>query len=453
MAAYTVSFGSTAKRVNSTLQTYTEVISASCYLKEPCDFYNPTFTYQGAFPENLNYMFVAAISRYYWITSINFVLGHWEIIGKIDAMATYKTDIGAEYFYITRASAAIPSRLPDPYAVVLSDPVISRKSDSIGLSATGCYVICCVGSSNNKFFMLSEAEWEGLYSQVYSSGFLQSYYNIWDQIVQDVGNAVLKPEDYIISAKWLPCPVQGTMQSIQLGFFNTAVQGGAIDPGTIVFTRWFNNWVIPSHPQAAAYGAYLNGNAYRKINLALPGYGNLVIDADVAAACPYLDIVAEMDITGCMTYSIDLRNGNGDSGYHTYVTTDLSTDAGFAVSRSGISNAVAAVATGALVGGGIGALIQGAGSVVTNLVPQVERASSGGSRSVLAGGGLVILTVVNYEIQTPAPAAFGYPLCLYGRPSDYPGFIKCQDASIACRGTQAEIEEINSYLNGGFFYE
>lgn len=439
--AYQVDFGTISKKENSTATGFTVQASASCSLKDPSDLYAPVFTYQGDFPITANYMHVPAMRRYYWITATTFVLGHWEITGKVDVLASFKAEIGATSCYILRASAAYVLDLPDPLAVAVTQPEIKRLSDSLGLSAAGSFIVCCAGKTGNAYYMLDAASWQRLYSVVYTSGFLVDYYNVWDAVVQDVSNAILNPDDYIINAKWVPAPVTGAAAEISLGFTNTGVTGHVIQPGQSIFTRVFT-WTIPAHSQAAQFGTYLNGNMYRKITLHLPGYGNMVLDADALSTSPTLQITAEMDITGCLSYSVDY------AGIHCYVVCDLSCDAGFAVTKSGISNALASI-----VSNPPDTISEGIMTATLGAIPQVERASSGGSRSALVAGQLVICTIVNYSIMAPATAQQGRPLCTVATPAEYPGYLKIGNPSVAAPATQTELDEINAHLERGFFYE
>lgn len=455
--AYSVSFGTIHKKINSTSQTYTVTFTATCNLKEPCDTYNPVFTIQGAFPETANYMFVSEWGKYYWITGVSFVLGHWEVTGKCDVLATYKADIGAQSFYVVRTYSVGPSHIPDPYAVTITGPEIQNYADTIGLDGTGTYVICCAGAAGNKFYMMREADWQTLYASVYSSAFLTDYKNIWDAIVQEVSNTVLKPEDYIVYAKWLPVPPSGTaVGSVSLGFTNVAMNNAfAVAPSTLLITH-DTNYPIPSHPQAAQFGPFLNGSQYRRISVKLPGYGNIIIDPDIAQTAPFLQITAQMDITGVLTYVLRLSSVGPRLAWETQVCTDLSTDAGFSTSRSSITNAVAAIGgtvAGMAAGAPLAGIIAGAGSIATSMMPQVERASAGGSRAAVSAGTAIVITVENFLIRPADRETHGCPYCMYQQISALPGYNKCADASIECSGTQVEIEEINSFLNGGFYYE
>lgn len=450
--AFTVHFGTIYKRVNSTLNSYTLVFSATCSLKEPTDILNPTFTLQLAadFNPNINYMEVPDFGRFYWVTSAAFVLGHWEITGKIDVLGSYKTDIGTHPQYIARSSQSYAPDIADPLAVAFTTPTITKLSSAMGLSTSGSFIVCCAGTSSNKFYSLSVNAWQALYGAVFTSGFLQDYYNVWDAIVQDVTNEIFSPEDYILSAKWIPAAPTGTQEEIRLGFTATGVYGGIVNPGMLVYSEGFV-WHVPQHPQAATYGTFLNGNAYRKINLALPGYGNIVLDADALAANDEVTITAAMDVTGCLCYSVDY------AGHHTFLTCDLSAEAGFAVQKSSVGSAISAIgdaASIAAMGGTFMAGIAGGISGIIGAIPQVERASAGGSRAALASGGATIeLSIQYYTINTPPSAALGRPYCQVVAPSSLGGYMQCSNASVPCKGTQTEIDEINSYMNGGFFYE
>lgn len=452
--AHSVQFGNMIKKVNSTKTLFSVLITANCNLKEPCDLLNPVFTLQPVREvneANINYMYVPDFNRYYWVTEISFVLGHWEISGKVDVLASYVTEIGTQGFYVVRAAAAPTSEIPDPYAVTMANPNVVSYAEPSGFSDSGSYIVCCAGATGNKFYMLQESEWRRLYAAVFTSGFLNDYYTIWDAIIQEVNNTIFKPEDYIVSAKWVPVGVQGNPEQIALGYTNTGVTGYVVSPSAIIYSKTAE-WTISVHPQAPSYGGFLNSSLYRKISLALPGYGNIIIDADIAQQAPKLRVNAQMDVMGIVTYSVVLLDFNDFVRWRTYVATDLSTEAGFSTTRSGLSNAVAAVGTGAA-GGGMAGAIVGAGSSLLSMAPQVERACAGGSRSVLAGGGPIMLTVTSYNVKPADAVRMGRPYCQVAAPAQIPGYIKCEGASIQCDGTQVEIEEINSFLNGGFIYE
>lgn len=452
--AIVVQFGGINKKVNSTKNAFTVLATESCVMKEPCDFYNPVFTVQGSVSINwsqINYMYVADFFRYYWVTEVHFVLGHWEITGKCDVLASFRGDIGTQPFYIVRAEAAPLSAIPDPYAVIKTNPLFDTQRDSAIFNTAGSYVVCCAGDTGNRFYMLPEAQWRQLYAAVFSSGFMSDYCNFWDALIQDVNNVVFKPEDYVLSAIWVPAATTGTAEQIKLGYTNTGVTGYAVTPGTLIWSV-HEEWTIPPHRQAAAVGSFLNSSHYRTINLTLPGYGNIVLDPDIAATNPIIRVDGAMDVTGCVTYSVMLCATPGVAAWRTVVCTNLSADAGFTMTRTGITNAVTSVGKGAMIGGLGGAMVGAAAGFFSGM-PQVERASSGGSRSVAVGGTSIVLTVGDYLVEPPHAATQGKPYCGVSTPGTLGGYMKCQDASIQCIGTQVEIEEINSFLNGGFIYE
>lgn len=452
--AHVVQFGAINKKVNSTKNTITVLTTETCNLKEPCDIYNPVFTVQPIASVNwsqINYMYVADFSRYYWVTEVRFVLGHWEIVGKCDVLASFKGDIGTQPFYITRAEKAPLSAIPDPYAVIKTNPSVNNMTHGALFNTAGSYIVCCAGDTGNRFYMLPEAQWRSLYAAVFTSGFMNDYYTFWDALIQEVNNVVFKPEDYVLSAIWVPVATTGQSEQIKLGYTNTGVTGFAITPGTLIWSV-SEEWTIPQHPQAGTVGSYLNSSHYRNLSLALPGYGNIILDPDIAAACPIVDIDAAMDVTGTVTYSVGLCETAGVPKWRTTVCTNLSADAGFTTTRAGVTNAITSVGKGAMMGGLGGAMVGAAAGFFTGM-PQVERISSGGSRSVAIGREAIILTITDYLIEPPYDVSQGTPYCGVSTPGTLTGYMKCQDASIQCTGTQVEIEEINSFLNGGFIYE
>ena len=451
--AYQVDFGIINKKVNSTATNFTVTLTASCSLKVPCDVMQPTFLLQADFNPLNNYFYVSDFGRYYWITGSRFNSGQWEITGITDVLASFKTAIGSQLQYIVRQSnpAYRNDYLIDALALAQTNPEADNSLEmSLGLNSTGSFMVCCAGYKGNNYFSMPGANWEQLYAAVFTSGFLQTNMNIWDSITHDFANTVYKPEDYIITAKWLPCAPSGVPDTISLGFVDTQVTGYKTSPGVPVFGPVAIDWDIPAHPDAAAYGHFLNSNAFRKITLSLPGYGNVVLDADALGANGHIKIIATMDVMGLMTYHV--RYGVGKQFY---VTTDLSADAGFNVTKSSISNAVAGIGDAA--GLAIGGNVVGAGlSVISGIVsalPQVERASSGGSRSAIVAGDTVKVNIINYRIAGFSGVKVGYATCKTMAPSTCGGYIETKNASVQCTGTEAEINKINNYMNGGFYYE
>lgn len=448
--AYAVNFGIIDKKVNSTSQAFTVNHSASCVLKEPSDVLNPTFTYQGAFNEKNNYFYVADFGRYYWITSITFVLGHWEITGKVDVLASFKAEIGGSQQIVSRAELLHDGRIIDTEIPILAKPEPAGPySWALGFSAAGSYIICAAGETGNRFYILSQTSWEALCARVFSSAFLTDYESVWSAIVTEIQNTVLRPQDYIVRALWVPFAISGgASRNISLGFTTTDVAGNEASPSTIWYTH-FPNISVPDHPDKAQYGDFVNGNIYRKLNLFLPGYGNIGLDSDALSGTPILEITAACDLSGTLYYKVNC------GGVVTCVSCNIGIDIGYTITRSSVGGALASVDSAAanIMSGNVLGAALGIGSAVGSMLPQVEHASGGASAGVVAATPDCILSGLFYRLDTLKNSRMGRAYNKMLQINATSGYLQCVNASVACPGTQSEIEEINAFLNGGFYYE
>ena len=76
-------------------KTYSGGIQTSCYVKEPCDLYNPSFilNYNGSYLSK-NYIYVPAWGRYYFIDDITLdVGGKCVITATEDVLMSFKSQI------------------------------------------------------------------------------------------------------------------------------------------------------------------------------------------------------------------------------------------------------------------------------------------------------------------------------------------------------------------------
>lgn len=447
--AYQVDFGTISKKENSTANGFTVQASANCSLKDPSDLYAPVFTFQGDFPITANYFHVPAMRRYYWITATTFVLGHWEITGKVDVLASFKEEIGAQTFIIERSALLHDDYIIDEGLQVLTNPTVDTRTWALGFSLAGSYIICAAGASGNKFYVLNASQWQALYSRVFTSQFLTDYKNVWDAIVTELQNTVFRPQDYIVRALWVPFPIPGgAVENISLGYTDTGVGGQSASPAAI-WTLSYPSLSVPDHPQLGTYGAFVNSNRYRKINLFLPGYGNLALDADALASQNVLSINASCDLSGTLYYRVSA------GGIAYCVSCNIGTDIGYTVTQSKAASALASVgaAAGSAAAGNFVGAAGGIGSALLSILPTVEHASGGGSAGVVAASPNIILSVESYRLDTMKNALEGRAYNKILQISATSGYLKCRNASVSCPGTQTEIAEINGFLNGGFYYE
>ena len=461
--SYTVSFGTINKRVNSTSQSYTEALSASCLLKETTDILRPTVSIAAQIAGDsllpCNYMYIAAFGRYYWITGMQFVHGSWYVSGEVDVLASYKSAIGTTTAYVLRAASDHNDRIADGFYTLETVPTGLPSWEATEFDTTGTIVVSVLGNDGSDsycYYAMYPSTWTRLYSVMYNSNFLNSYGSFWSNIATDIFNTIINPGDYVSSAIWLPVKyddIAGTPTNIWIANFQTAFLGKHITPNTLLCYK-SKTLALPDHPQEATNGVWMRGNRCSRDELLLPGYGTIVLDSDVIAAMAIRSVSIQyaVDCTGAVTYHINY------GGKYVYCNANIGTPCGFGDIRPDFSQAVASVFNA-----GVSALHHNFAGAVAGIVdatmaskPQVERISSGGSRTLPTVMPYFYSNSTFYLLPADAydNAGSGRPLSKTVQLSTLSGYIMCAStASVSCPGTQEEIERVNSYLTGGFYYE
>ena len=456
--AYTVDFGTIVKRENSTANTFTASVSADCLLKDGTDILRPTFSLQlsSDFPMTANYMHVSSFGRYYWITGIYFERGVWYVSGEIDVLGTYKSEIGGTSAYILRAASENNEYIPDTIFPYRSDCYDNAQTWNVGFDGSngGTVIITCAGNNNlvpntESYYALVDFMWQELYTECFSTQFLQDMDNAWSGLSNLLLNGLLRPEDYISNAIWLPIDytdIPGTAKQICLGFTQTAAAGKPISPASMLFSDQ-HSFTIPDHPQISTYGKWLNGNGTRMTSVFLPGYGSVALDSDLAIEPnSTVDISWGVDCTGIINYRVT----QGDLIQH--YAANISTPVGWNVARPDVFNMI----------GNIGQALNPAtmsigaiGNALASALPHVDRICSGGSRVLPSLAPSIRVNTKAYLL--PADLDFtttGRPLGTMRQINTLSGYILCDSTvNVACGGTREEIDRIKGYLTGGVYYE
>ena len=106
-----ITFYSFAKKANSTKQPPANSGTVlSCQLKADTDMLNPTLVINNtplAWNPIWNYCYIPGFKRYYFINSWTWRNGIWECGCTVDALASWKTDIGNNIEYILRTDSTV----------------------------------------------------------------------------------------------------------------------------------------------------------------------------------------------------------------------------------------------------------------------------------------------------------------------------------------------------------
>ena len=477
--AINVTLYSFSKRENSTKQPSSGGTTYSCTLIDDTSLMNPTFKMEIASnPIGKNYAYVSSFNRYYFITDITSSKGFWYISCKCDVLATYKSTIGAESHYVLRSASSWDSYIIDTAYITKSGTHGSKNgyknSDPIAWTNGHSYVIGIIGYADDASDMIGSVTYYHM-SEDTAKAFvlwLMTEIDDWAGIPQaeydyNVQKALLNPMQYIVSCMVLPiAPPNGkNVNHVWFGYYDYTVDNNAdIDvlPAGSVTSESFS-CDVPKHPQAATRGKYLNGEPYSSYTLHFGPLGDIPIDAGqlIDATTITADILTDK-VQGTARVIV---YPTGDSSNVLFCGTwqegaeiNLSQVLKNPLDRS------MAVTTGSLntLGGfmtlnipnTLNSFYNTFDSAARTKMPQVTPgAGSTGSLLQYFDNQNIYLAMRYQELVDENLAEIGRPLCQTKVINTLSGFIVCDKADCIINGTSEEADQVNSYLNGGFFYE
>lgn len=481
--AFNVRFGTSNKRVNSTLQPTTDGwYTTSAVWKTDKDLDRPTICiyYTGDYPR-WNYMYIPFMDAYYWITGIVTTRNNcYEISGAMDILATYKSNIVStrcyiEYGFNTDASGS-KHRLRDARQNIAEAPQISTKTVSVPssgvLSSSGTFVLSAVGANGATLtFGLTGSEIGRLINKVSQDATeaLQALTSIEDIVkyltVQNVsqGSAI----SAIRNCTWIPV-AKGTIpwtgrSYIWLGDFDTGILASNITSDFVIsdVTTISIPWPVDD---------------WRRMNCQLSMYvpyiGTITIPVDQCNTAASLKVTWSCEIlSGGICVRVETDNG------YTVYTGSGSIGSPYAIGASNIpitnlvNGTVSAIAGGIQAGagalatisnpwdisGGVEQTVQGMEKMGTgymqSITPVLQCAGSLGSSAAYGQEQVGKLTVFYYPPIDDASfsAIYGHPVMAIGTP--VAGY--CKTRGFSCTGSMRGTEKsgIAYYMDGGTFIE
>ena len=469
-----------SKRRNSTKQpgvsdSYTEV---DVKLKEFTSVKNPAFALNTT-DFTFEYAYIPTWNRYYFVAdqiSINSTTTEYTL--EEDVLATNKTAIGNTVARIAFSSTGYDTELIDDRIAVFTTKRVGGSLDtstSKGFSSTGCYALTVYNNA---------------YTGV-SNGFAQTYImdaaNI-EKVKRWLGDVRVfqplvdyymgNPLDSIFGCIWIPfkaADVSGgtSVNHIVIGNQSSSLYVG--DYGDINATAISGTGIrgytatLPIHNR---YTDFRKAQPYTTGAVYLPGIGLVDVNLNdwYGESNIYIGYAVEY-ATGNVCYLFNNAAGNvlqsaacnmaspipiGQTTSNGSGMIGAITSAGGSIAAGALSGAAA----GGLVGAGVGAAaaaLKSAGNVVlASTMRGVSIAGNVGGRMVSVRDEIEYLEVscdtedcdaVNYIAQKGRPVALTHAI------NNHSGYVQCDNASVSIAGDAWERDEINAYLNGGFFYE
>ena len=456
-----------SKRKNSTKQP-TGGTTIDVKLKDNCSQESPVFILStgGAIP---NYTYVSAFGNYYFVSDIvNINAGMCEVHCKKDVLASHKSEISSTSAFVVYDTTSNSDIIDTRLATQVTPTVQQNSVDAYdNFSTTGCIVATITSDEGTDTFAIS--------SQAIDRIIPDTSQQVWDFFIQNttidptpdltafsnnffqvMGNAIRQIissghiAENIQDIRWLPFDfTSGTQQYIKIGQYSSTLAGVPMDSRY----RIYSNTASVSIPWQ--FSDWRNSDPYTQIYLRIPYVGIVSYPASSLKGMSALT----------MRYSIDKMSGDiaveiiaGSNVLGTYgASTAVKIPIGNSSANLGqIMNNLMAVPFSALSGkvdniaSSISSFMLSVFSPLTQTVGGVSSASDVG-----LGNKLRCITICHDTNVSPSSVSsvMGTPTMSVKTLGNLSGYIQCQDASVSINGHDSERDEINSFLNSGFFYE
>lgn len=452
-----VDFYTFSKRPNSTKKPTTTAVSHNCNLIEPTNISAPAISLNIGTSENpcsYNYAFVRDFKRYYFISDWSYARGLWVANLNVDVLSSFKESIGASSQYVLRSAATYDENVVDTLYPAKCDTVttISEVDVNPFFSSLdhGTYIVGIINGDANAMGAVSYYAFSNSQFRQFCNEMLNtiSWFNTdIVEISEELLKTLFNPFQYIVSCMWFPfTSVDGVeVDSMSYGWWNLKASCKRITKNTV---RKSCNFTIPKHPQDSR-GKYLNRAPFSSYRVVWPVIGTIPLDDALIYNFDTLTANITTDLlTGKAVVTLNAINN---------VLYCASTQIGVPVQIAQVNTDVASVgkdlatAVGGVFSWDLDQAFSSVGSAIQNAAPKVQTSGSNGSTSafdfapVLEADFSILVDENNSQL--------GRPLCKTYKISEIPGYIKTAKAELSINGFSAEMEEICSIMNGGFFYE
>lgn len=446
--------------------------------------YNPTIS--------INYAYIPAFGRYYWINSWTYDSGMWYADMSVDPLATYRDAILNNTQFVERSKSqtmgltdALPATTVKPTFQTVSMTTETKYGTSFN-TALGCYVVGIVNSDTNSVGCTS-------YYMFKLDGFRAFCNKLLDNInwasagIDEISAPLLKalfnPMQYITSCVWFPfCPYEATaFENITLPFGWWSFTAKAIKLQTFEQVIRFEG-TVPKHPNTSTYGTFINYAPYTRATLHWGVLGDIPLDTsffDSNGTTIRLRLTVDY-VTGKAMYCIYkyqtaspsiqyMQTGPCQIGVNVSVAQSSFDIFGVTRSAVAVANGAATAAVGAAKIGataGIAALTGASNDVISgtttianglidglqSVMPQIS--TNGQNGSTIGFWEPPSITVQYYVPFGVSPATDGYLTMAPRQLSELVGgFVKCRNAHYTGLGFTDEVATIDACLNNGLFLE
>lgn len=444
------------KKANSTALPGAGVTSVdlSCLVRSPSSVINPVIELQTN-PLAYNYAYIAAFSRYYFISDVVYNEGLWIVSLTVDVLGSYKDEIGIQSMYVLRSASSFDGSIADttyPLTADYTDAIVTGtpgEDDFTGFSS-GYYVIGVQGQGNASsngviYYSLDASEFVTLLNGFYANSGSTAF---WGNLAKGVIDSLNNISDFIVSCRWYPAELTtGSSQTLYIGSYNTGLSVPVVTDGL----HYTDTFTLVSHPQAAVRGKYMNAGPFTRYIMVDRKTGFVELDSSLLASATTLNRYTDIDHTtgqALISYSLD---SNVASIYQTYCQFGVDIDlAGTSTNVMGALGSLTGATVDFFLGDYIGAA-SGIGNMAANMLPtHTGQTSAGGYVSMRENAYLheIFMTAADDDNTNR-----GRPLCQYVQLNSLSGYVLVDRPHVEISGTAEEAMQINSMLAAGAYYE
>lgn len=439
-------------------------------VKAPCNIINPEIKIaSNATPTGYNYCYIPTWGRYYWVKNWTYSDSLWTASLVVDALASYRDQIGSSTEYVVRSSAQYDGTISDslyPAKVTVQSVTTAFQGGFAETISGGFFVIGFIAKAANSIGAITYAVMTPTNAKKLSAKLLTdvSYLSIDNTEISDSLTKILfNPYQYIVSCNYFPFSIAEItahlplVSRVDVGWWSVDIPCWILGEDNNFLTKSVSVG-IPKHPQAASRGGYCNASPYTDYTIFLQPFGVIPLDASKLWGATTLSI----------QYTVDLFTG--DSILRMFTDTkqlvhETTAKLGVPIQLSNITFDVPSggglLQTGiaAAFGGLQAALTGGSFSDVGNGILNAAQATNADVASKGATGSTIAFDSVPYMVARfkilvdDNNEDHGRPLCKRVQLSTIPGFIMVDDPDIALTATAAEIDSVKSYMKNGFFLE
>lgn len=458
-----------SKKDNSTAYPATDTGSRfRCAVKTGSSIISPVVELSTEELPNYNYAYIPNFKRWYFVTNTTFERGLWVLSLACDVLASYKKEIGATTMYMERASAGQNVRLKDTLFPVTGASSVTKTVIEYGNLMT-------FGSGDIAVTVLSQASAAGLSTYVFSAAEFYKFCDslmatgtdssesIWDSLSESIKITTFEPLRYIGAVYWFPPSnirkSATAITSLKLGNFTATGftcyrLATNASPYQVTYTV-----TLPKHPQASSRGKWVNLAPCSEYELQLPPFGTISLDTTALMDATTITVEILPDALTGMGRCIITTDTNavladlaGQWGVPVQIASQVNMNYGSAIT-SAISGGLGAAAA---ITGDIPGAIAGAVNTVKGIGDMVKGAvsTSGSTGSIIDHQTNKVLYSRFFTVAPDDNTNAGRPYCNISTPATLTGYLMAQKGLVqSANATRPELDAVNAYMEGGFYYE